>query len=264
MGKGEPKLPDQGQAFCINGITAKANSKLQLASAPPISQVPPLSAATAPTTPADHDLASNPDDPFPSDSAEPGFFDHDFDRSLKGSVIADFELASTRPLTGLPLLWCMSNAFIHFVGTRGESLLTAAMLQRVTKAYLDAVGVTQELVDKLEGLFDDCTVTVRECGLKVKGRDDDDDDDEEDKMAARHRAERRFREDRAFVWDVLEEAVGDYFNDYTDFELPVSVKGARRSSEEVRVVVEATRELVAMLDDTRTSAYLTKYWRGKI
>ena len=94
--------------------------------------------------------------------------------------------------------------------------------------------------------------------------DDDDDEEEDDRMAARSGAERRFREDRAFVWDVLEEAVGDYFNDYTDFELPVALQGARRSSDAVRVVVKATRALVARLGDARKSSYLRNYWNGKI
>lgn len=96
------------------------------------------------------------------------------------------------------------------------------------------------------------------------GRCDDDDGEEDDRMAARSGVERRFREDRAFVWDVLEEAVGDYFNDYTDFELPVALQGARRSSDAVRVVVKTTRALVARLGDARTSSYLRKYWNGKI
>lgn len=213
---------------------------------------------TAPTTRADH-LVSNPDDSVCSVSAEPGFFGDDFDRSLKGSVIADFELASTRPLTGLPLLWCMSSAFTHFVRTGGENLITAVALQRTTKAYLDAVGVSQDLVDRLESRFD-WRIIMSEYGNL--GRCDD--DEEDDRMAARSRAERRFREDRAFVWDVLEEAVADYFNDYTDFELPVALQGAWRSSDAVRVVVKTTRALVARLGDARTSSYLRKYWNGKI
>lgn len=156
----------------------------------------------------------------------------------------------------------MSNAFTHFVQTRGESLITAVALQRTTKAYLDAVGVPQDLVDRLEARLSDWRSIMSEYGNL--GRCDDDDDEEEDRMAARRNHERRFRQDRAFIWDVLEEAMRDYFNDYTDFELPVALQGARRSSDAVKVVVEATRTLVARLGDARTSSYLTKYWKGKI
>lgn len=132
---GEPRLQDQGQGFYAEGITAEDDSLLELADAPPISQLSPLSAAEAPTTQPDQ-LVSNPDQAPPSVSAETGFFDHDFDRSLKGSVIADFELASTRPLTDLPLLWCMSNAFTHLAKKCGENIVCAVTLKRAAERYL--------------------------------------------------------------------------------------------------------------------------------
>ena len=117
------------------------------------------------------------------------------------------------------------------------------------------MGVSQDLVDKLESRFDFRIMseyeTLDQC-------------DEEDKPAARLFNERQFRKDRAFIWGVLEEAVEDYFNDYSHFELPVALGGARRGSDAVKVVVKATRTLVARLDDRRTSAYLRKYWDGKI
>ena len=55
----------------------------------------------------------------------------------------------------------------------------------------------------------------------------------------------------------------DYFNDYGNCELPV-VLGARQSCDAVKVVVKATRTFVTVLDNAQTSAYLKKYWNGKI
>lgn len=237
----------------MEGITAEDDSLLKLADARPISQVEPLPAPTAPTTQAD-ELVSNLSQAEHSVSDHAGHHDHDFDRSLEGSLIADFELASTRPLTSLPLLWCMSNTFTHFVKANGEQLVCVVALKRAVEGYLGDIGASTETVNALASRFNHPI---------VRKYDSLDDLDEGDKWAALLHNEKRFRKDRAFVWDRLEEATKEYFHDYNDGELPVAL-GARRSSEAVRVVVRATREFVAVLGDAETSAYLKKYWKGKI
>lgn len=188
-------------------------------------------------------------------SAQVGLLDHDFDRSLNGSFITDFELASTRPLTSLPLLWCISNTFGHFVKAHGEDLVCAIALKRAADVYLDDIGVSQDLVNKLDSRFDH---TI------MRKYDRADQTDDEDKWAALLSNEKRFRKDRWFIWSVLEEATLDYFNDYEDGELPVSPLGARHSSDEVKVVVRATRAFVRRLRDDQTSAYMGEYWKGRI
>lgn len=207
----------------------------------------------APTTQACQ-LVSNHDQAARSVSAHTGFFDHDFDRSLKGSVIADFELASTRPLTSLPLLWCMSNTFTHFVKAHQEDLVCVIALKRAAEIYLRDIEASQDVVNKLNLRFDHRI---------IRKYDKVDQSDEEEKWAALLSNAKRFRKDRAFVWDVLEEATHEYFNDYTDGELPVAL-GARRSSDAVKVVVKATREFARVLGDAQTSAHMKKYWTGKI
>lgn len=224
-----------------------------LTDTPPISQLEPLSAGKAPTTQADQ-LVPNPDQAALSISAQTGFLDHDYDRSLKGSFIADFELASTRPLTSLPILWCMSNTFTHWVKAHGEDLVSAMSLKSATETYLDDIGASPDTVNRLTSRFD-WKVTFKYDKL--------DQTDAEDKWAALLHNEKRFRKDRAFVWDRLEEATHDYFYDYVDGELPVA-RGARYSSHEVKVIVKATREFAEVLDDTRTSRYIKRYWTGKI
>ena len=253
-GSGERKLEDQGQAFYVDGITAEDDSLLELADAPAISQVKSLSAASAPRTRADY-LVSNPDQAALSVSAEAGLLDHDFDRSLKGSFIAEFELASTRPLTSVPLLWCISNTLTHFVAAHGEDLVCAIALKRATDVYLNDVGVSQDIVKKLNSRFDH---TI------MRKYDRVDQSDDEEQWASLLRNEKRFREDRWFNWKILNEATLDYFNDYEDDELPVSRRGASHSSDAVKVVVRATREFVGRLGDDETYAYMGKYWRGEI
>ncbi len=252
-GLGEPKLEDQGQRFYVDGIAAKNDALLELANVPPISQLEPLSAAKAPTTQADQ-LVPNPDQAARSASAEAWFFDHDFDRSLNGSVIADFELASTRPLTSLPLLWCMSNTFTHLVKTFGEDLRCAITLQRAVEKFFKEIGTSQDFPNRLNSRFD----------FNITGKYDRiDHSDEKDKWAALVSNGKRFRKDRAFIWDLLEEAVRECFNDYEHGELPVAL-GAKHSSEEVKVVVKATRAFAMVLGDAETSKYIKKYWTGKI
>lgn len=251
--QGERKLQDQGQALYVEGITAEEGSPLKLADVPPISQLESFSAAKTPTTQADQ-LIPNPHQGARSVSAHAGFFDHGFDRSLKGSVIADFELASTRPLTSLPLLWCMSNTFTYFVKGRGEDVICVMALKRAAEAYFGNIEAPQDFINGFNSRF----------GYKIMGKYENVDQcDDEDKCAALLTNAKRFRKDRAFIWDLMEEATQDYFNDYADFELPVA-RGARRSSEAVKVVVWATWEFVRMLGNTRTSAYVKKYWNGKI
>lgn len=227
---------------------------LELADASPISGVESFSAAKAPTTQADQ-LVPNPDQAARSTSAQPGFFDHDFDRSLKGSVIADFELASTRPLTSTPLLWCMSNTFTNLVKNHGEDLVCAMALKRGAEQYLRDIEAPEDMVNGLNSRFDHGIMREYDVAAHTEG---------EDQWAALVGNAGRFRKDRAFVWDVLERATRDYFNDYEDEELPVARKGARHSSANVRVVVKATRTLVARLCDAETSAYLKGYWIGEI
>ena len=197
----------------------------------------------------------NPDQAARSVSAETGFFDLDFDRSLAGSAIADFELASTRPLTSLPLLWCMSNTFTHFVTAHGEDLVCAVALKRAAETYLVDTEASHDLVQKLNSRFDHRIMGEYESLDRC--------DAEGDKWAARRGNERRFREDRAFVWDVLEEATHDYFHDYDGCELPVAL-GARHGSDAVKTVVKAARRFVAVLGDAQTSAYMRRYWTGRI
>lgn len=251
-GLGECKLQDESQEFYIDGITAVDDSLLELADAPPISQLEPLSAGNTPTTQADN-LVSTPDQDAYTDSAQTGFYNHDFDRSLRGSVIADFELASTRPLTSLPLLWCMSNTFTHFVKAHEGDVVCAVSLKRAVEVYLDNIGTSHDLVDKLNSRFD-CKIMSKYENLDRCG--------EEDKWAARLSNEKRFRKDRASIRDVLEEAINDYFNYYGNCALPVAL-GARHSSDAVKVVVKATGTFVTVLDDARTSAYLKKYLERK-
>ena len=231
----------------LEGITAEDDSLLELADAPPVSQLEPLSAAPAPTTQADQ-LVPDPDQVTPSVSAQDGYFDLDFGRSLHGATIADFELASTRPLASLPILWCISNAFTHFVEAHGENLQSVITLELVVRAYLCDIGVSQDSLDRLDSRFDHRI---------MRKYDNDLGESDEEKWIALLNNAKRFRKDRAFVWDVLEEATNDYFNDYVDGELPVG-------SDAVEVVVKATRELARMLGDAQTAAYIKRYRRGRI
>lgn len=66
--------------------------------------------------------------------------------------------------------------------------------------------------------------------------------DEGDTWAALLINERLFRKDRAFIWDVMQEATDEYFNHYNNCELPVTL-GARHGSDAVKVVVKATGRL---------------------
>ena len=148
----------------------------------------------------------------------------------------------------------MSNTFTHFVKAHEEDVVCAVSLKRAVEVYLDNIGTSHDLVDKLDSRFDYKIMSKSEnldrCG-------------EEDKWAARLSNEKRFRKDRASIRDVSEEAIDDYFNDYGNCALPVAL-GARHNSDAVKVVVKATRTFVTVLDDARTSAYLKKYWNGRI
>lgn len=208
----------------------------------------------APRTWAYH-LISNPDQDARSVSAEAGLLDHDFDRSLKGSFIADFELAPTRPLTSLPLLWCISNTITHFVAAHGEDIVCAIALKRATEIYLSDVGVSQDVVNQLNSRFDH---TI------MRKYDRVDQSDEEEKWAALLKNEKRFRKDRWFIWTILRQAILDHFNDYEGAELPLSRRGARHISDAVKVVVRATRAFAGLLGDEDTAAYMGEYWQGKI
>lgn len=137
---------------------------------------------------------------------------------------------------------------------RGEDVICAMALKRAVEVYLGNIEVSQDVLNRLNSRF----------GYKIMGKYENvDQSDDEDKWAALLANAKRFRKDRAFIWDLMEEATQDYFNDYADFELPVA-QGAPCSSEAVRVVVKATRDFVRLLGDTRTSAYMKKYWTGKI
>ena len=150
----------------------------------------------------------------------------------------------------------MSNTFTYFVKVRGEDVYCAMALKMATEAYLGNIGACSDILDRLELRF----------GHKLMGQYVNvDKSDEEDKWAALLANAKRFRKDRAFIWDVMEEATQDYFNEYAeDSEPPVAQRGARRSSEAVRVVVEATGEFARVLGDRRTRAYVEKYWNGKM
>lgn len=148
----------------------------------------------------------------------------------------------------------MSNTFTHFVKAHEEDVVCAVFLKRAVEVYLDDIGTSHDLVDKLISRFDYNIMSKYEnldrCG-------------EEDKWAARLSNEKRFPKDRAFIRDVLEEAINDYFNDYGNCALPVAL-GARHSSNAVKVDVKATRTFVTVLEDARTSVYLKKHWNGRI
>ena len=199
---------------------------------------------------------SNPDKAARSVSAQTRVLEHDFHRSLRGSFIADFELASSRPLTSVPLLWCLSNTFTHLVKTHGEDLVCVIALKRAAEDYLLAVGAYEDVVDKLNARFDHRLLFLK--------YDCDDHSDDEAEWTARILNAKRFREDRAFIWDRLEEATHEYFYENSKGgELPVAL-GARHSPEAVRVVVKATMDVVWRLGDTETSAYMDRYWDGRI
>ena len=148
----------------------------------------------------------------------------------------------------------MSNTFTHFVKARGEDLVSVMTIKQVADTYLGDIGASPDIVNKLNSRFD----------YKITFKYDKvDQSNEEDKWAALLHNEKRFRKDRAFIWDLLEEATNDYFHDYENSELPVAL-GARRSSDAVRVVVKATRAFAEVLGDEQTSRYLKRYWNGKI
>ncbi|CAD6578025.1 MAG: hypothetical protein ASARMPRED_008498 [Alectoria sarmentosa] len=251
--KGENKLPDNGLGIYVDGFTAEEDSLLELAIAPPVSQLEPLPPPIAPTTQADQ-LIPDPDQAARSVSAQTGWFDYEYDRSLGGSVIADFELASTRPLTSVPLLWCMSNSFVHFVKARGENLTCAVALKRAAEVYLRDIDASQDLVDGLNLRFD-----RKHMGKYARP----DRYVEEDKWIGLLQNERCFRRDRAFIWGLLEKATNEYFYDYYESELPVAL-GAQHSCDAVKVVVKATRAFARVLGDARTAAYIKEYWTGRI
>lgn len=148
----------------------------------------------------------------------------------------------------------MSNTFTHFVKEHGEDLVCAMALKQAAETYLGDIGVSRDTLNGLNSRFDH--EILHEYDMAVHAED-------EDKWAALIRNPERFRRDRAFIWDVLEEATRDYFNDW-DAELPVARKGARHSSHAVRVVVRATRTFIRLLCDAETSAYVKRYWIGEI
>ena len=83
----------------------------------------------------------------------------------------------------------MSNTFTHFV---------KATKKTWSAPYLDNTGTSHDLVDKLNSRFD-YRIMSKYGNL--------DRCDEEDKWAARLSKKKRFRKDRAFIWDVSEEAI---------------------------------------------------------
>ncbi len=132
--------------------------------------------------------------------------------------------------------------------------LCAIALMRAVEKYFKEIGTSQGFTNRLSSRFD-CDITRQNDRL--------DHYDEEDKWAALVSNGKRFRKDRAFIWDLLEEAVREYFNDYGDGELPVAL-GAMCSSEAVKVVVKATRAFAMVLGDAEASAYMKKYWTAQI
>lgn len=148
----------------------------------------------------------------------------------------------------------MSNTFTHFVEMHGEDIFCAMALKRAVEKYFKAIEAPPDVTNRLNSRFES----------KIMGKYDMSHySEDEDKWAALLRNEKRFRNDRAFIWDRLEEALDEYFNDYDNFELPVAL-GARHSSDAVRVVVKATRAFARMLGDEQTSAYIKKYWTGNL
>lgn len=133
-------------------------------------------------------------------------------------------------------------------------MVCAMALKRVAEVYLRDVGTSHDVVNKLNSRFDQKI---------MRKYDSVDQSGKGDKRAALLHNAKRFRKDRAFIWDLLEETVHDYFNDYSGGELPVAL-GARRSSDAVQVIVKATRKFVTVLGDTQTSSHMRKYWTGKI
>ncbi len=99
--------------------------------------------------------------------------------------------------------------------------LCAIMLMRAVEKYFKEIGTSQDFTNRLNSRFD-CDITHQNDRL--------DRYDEGDKWAALVSNGKRFRKDRAFIWDLLEEAVREYFNGYEDGGLPVAL-GAKRSSE---------------------------------
>ena len=148
----------------------------------------------------------------------------------------------------------MSNSFVHFVKARGENLTCAVALKRAVEVYLSDIDASQDLVDGLNLRFD-----RRHMGkyhsLDRYG--------EEDRWIVLLKNKRRFIRDRAFIWDLLEEATNEYFYDYYESELPVAL-GAQHSCDAVKVVVKATRAFARVLGDAQTSAYIEEYWTGRI
>ena len=148
----------------------------------------------------------------------------------------------------------MSNTFTHFVKVRGEDITCAIALKRAVEKYFKDIEASPDVMNRLNSHFDSRIMSKY---------DRSDYSEDEDKWAALLRNEKRFRKDRAFIWDRLVEALDEYFNDYDNFELPVAL-GARHSSDAVKVVVKATRAFATMLGDEQTSAYMKEYWTGNI
>ncbi len=129
------------------------------------------------------------------------------------------------------------------------------ILKGAAERYLDDVGASQDLVNMLNSHF-----YLRKVIRRYYGHEQE---DKRHLWEALTRNEKQFREDRAFIWDVLEKATIEYFIEYAEFDLHVEL-GAGNSSAVVRVVVKATWKFATMLQDARTAEKLRKYWNGRI
>lgn len=247
MPAGEKKLEQRGFA---EGITDEDNTLLELASAPStITQAAHMSVATKPNSrPAGlSELGTRPVDTVQESDS---YFDRDFGRSIDGKVIADYELASTRPLTTVPLLFCMSDSIIKYVDRKGETLETALSLGNAAKAYFAQLGSDATLLRRLEARFDDLSRyrVIEEI--------------EEDEQRVAHLLnERQFCKDRVAIWDLLVRATEEYFEIFGG-ELHVSFDTWLGKA--VMDVVEAVRDYAEGSKDRETVAYITEYLEGDI
>ena len=121
-------------------------------------------------------------------------------------MIADFELASNRPLTATPVLSCLSDSIIGFVTRVGENEKCAVQLAQAARNYLNGIGSDRALTAELDALFVD--------EKKYKDMEDvpEDEEDENSALIVDAVNRRTFVGDRKVVWDVLEKTTREDFD----------------------------------------------------
>lgn len=229
---GEATLDPAGPAN--QGITTGQDSLLQLDSR----------RDPAARTISDSEPATSPPSAAWSLSTSPSRFDHDFGRDRQGHSIADFELSTTRALTAVPVLFCLSTSIIDHVDTYVEDKACVTGIGEFAMKYMTAISRDRAHVPDFEARFGGTNKSEYKDLDNITGGD-------EYRDAVRIN-QQSFAADRAWIWDQLERATNEFFDG-----LGGEVEVGRR---DWRVVVKAARDFATGLEDEETAELLWQYW----